>query len=148
MAIFEAGNYGEHYGLQRRKDANGIYESVGAQHSWNAVSSPFFFRLQRHSDHHLHVHRPYQVVKKLCLAPQLPYCYVQSLFMMFCPPLWFLIMNPRIKSIQDAQKGIPNPDAWNDGQLPSEKDKKRNFWAQLYFTFIMILLTAMLIICE
>lgn len=58
-SMLECGNYGEHYGLERRKDENGIYESVGMQHSWNAVSSPFFFRIQRHSDHHCHAYRPY-----------------------------------------------------------------------------------------
>lgn len=52
-------NYLEHYGLQRRKDSNGIYESIGCMHSWNSLSSPVAFRIQRHSDHHAHVFRPY-----------------------------------------------------------------------------------------
>ena len=34
--MFEAVNYLEHYGLQRKKDANGNYESVNIKHSWNA----------------------------------------------------------------------------------------------------------------
>ena len=38
-------NYLEHYGLQRKKDENGIYESIGCMHSWNATSSPVLFRL-------------------------------------------------------------------------------------------------------
>ena len=76
VTFLEAGNYGEHYGLERTKDANGVYESIRCQHSWNAVSSPMFFRIQRHSDHHSHVYRPYQVLRKFGLAPQLPYCYV------------------------------------------------------------------------
>ena len=29
-------NYVEHYGLERKKDANGVYESVSIKHSWNA----------------------------------------------------------------------------------------------------------------
>lgn len=59
VLVLEGGNYGEHYGLERKKDENGNYETIGCQHSWNAVSSPFFFRLQRHSDHHMHVYKPY-----------------------------------------------------------------------------------------
>lgn len=38
-------NYTEHYGLQRRKDARGIYEPITEQHSWNAPSSHMLFRI-------------------------------------------------------------------------------------------------------
>ncbi len=38
VAIFmlETVNYIEHYGLLRKKDEYGIYESVNIRHSWNA----------------------------------------------------------------------------------------------------------------
>jgi len=36
VCMLEAINYLEHYGLQRKIDANGNYESVNIQHSWNA----------------------------------------------------------------------------------------------------------------
>jgi len=52
-------NYIEHYGLTRKKDENGIYESINKLHSWNSISSPTMFRLQRHSDHHSHSFRPF-----------------------------------------------------------------------------------------
>lgn len=52
-------NYIEHYGLQRQKDQNGIYESVNRMCSWNSLSSAAFFRIQRHSDHHCQGYRPY-----------------------------------------------------------------------------------------
>lgn len=52
-------NYFEHYGLQRKKDKNGVYESITRYHSWNHVSSALYFRLQRHSDHHTASFRPY-----------------------------------------------------------------------------------------
>lgn len=45
VMFLEAGNYGEHYGLRRKKDSAGIYENIAAKHSWNAVSSPMFFRI-------------------------------------------------------------------------------------------------------
>ena len=52
-------NYVEHYGLLRRKDARGIYEPITERHSWNSTSSSLLFRIQRHSDHHMHAYRPY-----------------------------------------------------------------------------------------
>lgn len=35
MFYLEVVNYVEHYGLRRRKDENGIFESVDPTHSWN-----------------------------------------------------------------------------------------------------------------
>jgi alkane 1-monooxygenase len=32
----ESTNYIEHYGLNRKKDEQGIYESINIRHSWNA----------------------------------------------------------------------------------------------------------------
>ena len=52
-------NYVEHYGLLRKKNSNGTYEAINKMHSWNAASSPLLFRIQRHSDHHMHAYRPY-----------------------------------------------------------------------------------------
>lgn len=113
--LAEASNFSSgHYGLERRKDAQGIYESVSARHSWNAVSSPIFFRIQRHSDHHAQAYRPYQLLRKLDLAPQLPYCYVGTLVLALCPPAFFHVMGPRVQAINDAEDGIPNDDQWND----------------------------------
>ena len=60
--LFEAINYIEHYGLQRKIDANGNYESVKIIHSWNAphvASNYMLLKLQRHSDHHANSYKPY-----------------------------------------------------------------------------------------
>jgi alkane 1-monooxygenase len=91
-------NYTEHYGLLRSKDKRGIYEPVNHMHSWNAASSPLLFRIQRHSDHHVHSSKPYQTLRKLDGAPHLPFDYVNSFFMALCPPLWFKVMDPRLPS--------------------------------------------------
>lgn len=32
----ETTNYIEHYGLKRKQDQNGIYESINVLHSWNS----------------------------------------------------------------------------------------------------------------
>lgn len=39
VLIFEAINYLEHYGLERKKDSNGNYEPIGIKHSFNAPHS-------------------------------------------------------------------------------------------------------------
>jgi alkane 1-monooxygenase len=55
-------NYVEHYGLLRTKDNRGIYEPISEKHSWNSDSSYLLFRIQRHSDHHMHWYKPYQIL--------------------------------------------------------------------------------------
>lgn len=59
VLFIELINYTEHYGLLRKKDQRGIYEPITELHSWNATSSHLLFRIQRHSDHHMHAYRPY-----------------------------------------------------------------------------------------
>ena len=81
-------NYTEHYGLLRKKDVRGIYEPITEQHSWNAPSSELLFRIQRHSDHHMHAYRPYQILRKIDAAPMMPYAYLYTLTLALCPPLW------------------------------------------------------------
>jgi alkane 1-monooxygenase len=91
-------NYTEHYGLERKKDARGIYEPITEQHSWNAPSSPLLFRIQRHSDHHMHAYRPYQILRKIDNAPTMPYMYLYTLLLALCPPLWFDAMDQLLEN--------------------------------------------------
>lgn len=59
--MFEAVNYLEHYGLQR-KLIDSVYESVKITHSWNApqvLTNYVLYKLQRHSDHHANSYKPY-----------------------------------------------------------------------------------------
>ena len=65
-------NYIEHYGLQRQKDENGVYESVNIMHSWNApqrYTNYILFKLQRHSDHHANAYKPYQILNSFEDSP-------------------------------------------------------------------------------
>jgi len=98
-------NYIEHYGLERKKDENGIYESISKMHSWNSLSSPVLFRLQRHSDHHSHAFRPYQILRRFDEAPYHPFEYLHSFVICLCPPLWFYLVNPRCKALKDLSEG-------------------------------------------
>ena len=88
-------NYIEHYGLLRRKD-NGIYESINYMHSWNYLSGAVMIRLQRHSDHHAHSFRPYQILRRFDDAPYMPFEYLHCYLFSLIPPLWAFIMDPRV----------------------------------------------------
>jgi alkane 1-monooxygenase len=98
IALLETINYIEHYGLQRRH-VGGRYEPVREQHSWNAdfvVSNWILFNLQLHSDHHAHMRRPYEALRSVPEAPQLPAGYPAMVLLALVPPLWFATMDPRV----------------------------------------------------
>jgi alkane 1-monooxygenase len=99
VVLLEITNYMEHYGLRRRRDAGGRYEPVLPEHSWNAdfpVSNWLLFNLQLHSDHHAHVARPFEALRSMPQAPQLPAGYPTMLLVALVPPLWFRVMHPRL----------------------------------------------------
>ncbi|MEO7326808.1 MAG: alkane 1-monooxygenase [Dokdonella sp.] len=97
-ASLEVINYVEHYGLSRAQIAPGRYERVTHLHSWNAsqrVSNWLLFNLQRHSDHHAHARRRYEVLEHHHDSPQLPAGYATMFLLALMPPLWRRVMNPR-----------------------------------------------------
>lgn len=92
-------NYIEHYGLERRRLADGRYERTTHLHSWNAdftLTNLLLFHLQRHSDHHAHAARRYQVLLHHPDSPQLPAGYATMFVLALMPPLWFRIMHARL----------------------------------------------------
>jgi len=92
-------NYVEHYGLLREKKENGRYKPCEPIHSWNTnhiVSNLLLFHLQRHSDHHANPMRPYQALRDFDELPRLPSGYPGSFMLAVIPPLWFLVMNPKV----------------------------------------------------
>jgi len=109
--FLETVNYVEHYGLERSKDEHGVYEAISKMHSWNQRSSAMHFRLQRHSDHHTHAYRPYQILKRMDEAPTLPFDYVHSLVIVLIPQLWFHCVNPKIEAINLSKEGRQAPQA-------------------------------------
>jgi alkane 1-monooxygenase len=103
--LLEVVNYIEHYGLRRRKKENGHYERVLPGHSWNSdhpVGRLLLFELTRHSDHHYLASRPYQVLRHFDESPQLPAGYPAMMILATIPPLWFRVMNPRVRALQAA----------------------------------------------
>lgn len=99
FSILEIVNYVEHYGLERRRLANGRYEAVEVHHSWNSdhlVSRMLLFELTRHSDHHAVASKPYQLLRSADSALQLPTGYPGMVLMALVPPLWFRVMHARM----------------------------------------------------
>lgn len=99
FSLLEVVNYIEHYGLLRRKLADGRYERCQPRHSWNSnhvVTNLFLYQLQRHSDHHANPTRRYQALRHFDDSPQLPSGYAALLIVAYFPPLWFRLMDPRV----------------------------------------------------
>jgi alkane 1-monooxygenase len=100
--LLETINYIEHYGLLRSKLPSGRYERVDMRHSWNSnheLGRIILYELTRHSDHHFKANRKYQVLRHHEESPQLPLGYPGSMLMSFIPPLWFYVMNKKLKEI-------------------------------------------------
>ncbi|MBL0357559.1 MAG: alkane 1-monooxygenase [Chitinophagaceae bacterium] len=100
ILLLETVNYIEHYGLQRKQTAPGKYERTMPQHSWNSdhiLGRLMLFELSRHSDHHYLASRKYQVLQHYDNTPQLPTGYPGSMLLSLIPPVWFYVMNKRLK---------------------------------------------------
>lgn len=100
-------NYVEHYGLHRRKLADGRFERTTPAHSWNSnylLTNMGLFHLQRHSDHHAFPQRRYQVLRHYDQAPQLPTGYAGMYVLALIPPLWFRVMNPRVAAYYKGEE--------------------------------------------
>ena len=98
--LLETVNYIEHYGLQRNKNDRGKYERVQPFHSWNSnhpIGRIMLFELSRHSDHHFNASRKYQILKNHKNTPEMPTGYPGMMILSLIPPLWFYVMNHRVK---------------------------------------------------
>ena len=100
ISILESQNYFSHYGLRRKALENGRYERVNARHSWNSdhiIGRVLLFELTRHSDHHHHGAKPYQVLESKEESPLLPYGYPAMLLLAYFPFLFRPIMAKQLK---------------------------------------------------
>lgn len=108
-------NYIEHYGLERRRIGQGRegearYERTTHLHSWNSdylLSNLLLFHLQRHSDHHETARRRYQALIHHADSPQLPGGYAAMFLLALCPPLWFRIIDPRVRAFAEMSGELP-----------------------------------------
>jgi alkane 1-monooxygenase len=102
ISQLETVNYKEHYGLLRKQNDHGRYERVKRNHSWNSdhqVGQVLLFNLSRHSDHHYNGSKHYQLLKTLPESPQMPTGYPGMMLLSLFPPLWFWVMNKKLKNI-------------------------------------------------
>lgn len=106
ILLLESVNYIEHYGLVRKLNPSRRFEKVTPAHSWNSdhpLGRLVLFNLSRHSDHHANANKKYQLLKTyLDQSPQFPTGYSGMILLSLIPPLWFRIMNKRIKGAMDA----------------------------------------------
>jgi alkane 1-monooxygenase len=127
----------QHYGILRNKDENGIYESVSKHHSWNShdsLSGPLLFKLNRHSDHHSHTFKPYQILRRFDDAPYHSMEFLHCMILILVPPLWFYMVNPRVDALRDFSLGKnTSPYTWNNMQTFSSEDKKTQCVGWLFF---------------
>jgi alkane 1-monooxygenase len=103
IILLETVNYIEHYGLQRKRLTDGKYERTMPAHSWNSdhvIGRIMLFELSRHSDHHYLASRKYQLLRHHDDSPQMPTGYPGMMILSLLPPVWFYIMNRRIKALQ------------------------------------------------
>ncbi len=108
--LLAVSDYLEHYGLGRHQLADGSYEKVRPNHAWDdstLVSSMLFCQIDRHSDHHTNVGRPYQMLRVMDEAPRLPHGYLSMIPIALIPPLWRLRMHPIVEAYYDKGDVIP-----------------------------------------
>jgi alkane 1-monooxygenase len=104
ITLLETVNYIEHYGLQRKQLEDGKYERAMPAHSWNSdhmIGRLMLFELSRHSDHHYLASRKYQVLRHHDDSPQMPTGYPGMMILSLIPPVWFYVMNRRIKKLSN-----------------------------------------------
>lgn len=95
-------DYVQHYGLRRRKLANGKYEPVGPVHSWNSAqwfTSYLMLNAPRHSDHHANPMTPYVALSLDDTMPMLPRSLPAMATLALVPPLWRRVMDKRVDAI-------------------------------------------------
>jgi alkane 1-monooxygenase len=106
IAVLEMFNYVAHYGLIRTRDSHGHLEQFDHHHSWNSsnvLANPVIFNMGRHSDHHKRPSSPYETLRYIEHAPELPAGYAGSILLALVPPLWWRVMNPKVQRLRNAQ---------------------------------------------
>ncbi len=94
-------DYIEHYGLQRTRNQNNIYERVQPKHSWDssaAFTNWALINLGHHAHHHFSASVPYQELEIQSKASHLPFGYSSMILISLCPPLFYEVMNPLLES--------------------------------------------------
>ncbi|MDA8886310.1 alkane 1-monooxygenase [Bacteroidia bacterium] len=100
ILLLESINYLEHYGLLRKKISEAAYERVQDKHSWNSdhiLGRYLLFELTRHSHHHANSLVKYPDLLSREGSPQLPTGYPGMILLSLVPPLFFKVMDKKLK---------------------------------------------------
>ncbi len=62
------------------------------------------FKLQRHSDHHANIYKPYQILESLPESPLLPTGYTVALIICFIPYVWKKVIDPSADAANKGEK--------------------------------------------
>ncbi|MEM5542179.1 alkane 1-monooxygenase [Sulfitobacter sp. AS92] len=92
-------DYVQHYGLRRQQRADGRFEPIGPQHSWNApkwYSAAMMLNAPRHSDHHMRPARAFPALEVTEEMPKLPYSLPIMAVIALAPPIWRRVMDARV----------------------------------------------------
>jgi alkane 1-monooxygenase len=102
VIVLELFNYIAHYGLVRHSDSDGKPEALTDAHSWNSsnvLANALIFNMGRHSFHHKRPAAPFQGLKRIETAPELPAGYAGSILLALAPPLWRRVMDEKVRRI-------------------------------------------------
>lgn len=100
IVLLEGVEYVEHYGLVRTKNENGLYEPVTEKHSWDCdffLTNASLINLGYHSHHHQKPLVPYQDLPNRLGFRKLPFGYSVMILLAFVPPLYYRLMDPKLK---------------------------------------------------
>ena len=99
ISLLEMVDYIEHYGLRRKKLANGRYEPVGPEHSWDTnffMTNTSLYNLGKHAHHHQVASLSFQHLTNTPGAKNYPFGYSCAILLALIPPLWRKVVDPLI----------------------------------------------------
>jgi alkane 1-monooxygenase len=107
-------DYVQHYGLERRRLADGKLEPVGPRHSWNTAhwfTSALMLNAPRHSDHHLHPSRPFPALRLPAsdAAPRLPWPLPLACAIALVPRVWRRAIRPHLAAWRESRPQDTSP---------------------------------------
>jgi hypothetical protein len=76
----------------------------------------------------------------------MPYEYIHMFILALVPPMWHMLVDPMVISIEDAVAGRVNKDAWNNDMPLSEDDKFRRKICNVFFGVTALAMTGVVFI--
>ena len=102
ILLLEIVEYIQHYGLQREETNQAEIEPYHKKHAWNCrrcATNWSTFNLGLHSDHHSKPGKKFPLLSNQAPQNEMPFSYPIMILLALVPPMWFKVMNPRIKKV-------------------------------------------------